>query len=119
MSGHFSAYCVNEVLPDSVLHGEIGAGHRQLEELPLALRPDHFSRKLRGSRRVGERDEPQLFVCGGRRAGWSEGRSGKTEGSSCLTTVGGRADGDVAALGVKGELVDVQLTGGDHLHVLV
>lgn len=38
---------------------------------------------------------------------------------SSLTTVVCRSDGDVAALGVEGELVDVHLTGGDHLHVLV
>lgn len=44
------------------MHGDIAVGDRQSEELPLALRPDHFSGKLRGPRRVGEGDELQLFV---------------------------------------------------------
>lgn len=38
--------------------------------------------------------------------------------TSSLTTVHCRSDGDVASLCVKGELVDVHLTGADHLNVL-
>lgn len=41
-----------------------------------------------------------------------------TTHTSSLTTVHCRSNGDVASLRVKGELVDVHLTGADHLHVL-
>lgn len=55
------------------------------------------------------------------RGGGERGERGdvEVECSSSLTTVNGRSDGDVAALGVKGELVDVHLTGGDHPDVLI
>lgn len=38
--------------------GEILAGDREVEELPLSLRLYHLAGELRGPRRVGERDEP-------------------------------------------------------------
>lgn len=56
---------VDEVLPDFALHGDVRARHGQLQELPLGLRLQHLPGELGGPRRVGEGDEPQLFVCGG------------------------------------------------------
>ena len=50
----FDAYSIYELLPQSVMVGEVGAGHGQLEELPLPLRLHHLSGELRGPRRVGE-----------------------------------------------------------------
>lgn len=53
-------YSVHELFPRPVIIGDIAAGDGEVEELPLSLRLYHLAGKLRGSRRVGERDEPEF-----------------------------------------------------------
>lgn len=54
-------YSVHELFPRPVMKGEIVGGDGDVEELPLSLRLYHLAGKLRGPRRVGDRDEPEFI----------------------------------------------------------
>lgn len=56
----FGSHSVGELLPCLVLIAEVSAGNGQVEELPLALRPQHLVGELRGPGRVGGGDEAEF-----------------------------------------------------------
>lgn len=56
----FVSHGVDELLPRLAIIGEVSVGDGQVEELPLALRPQHLTGELRGPGRVRGGNEAEF-----------------------------------------------------------